>query len=67
MSRLIYFPYFLSCAGLVAHEFIIDCRDFKKSANIEVMDVAKRLADYGMVLGVEHFLSNYSSHLHSIF
>ena len=32
----------------MAHEFIVDCRDFKKSANIEVMDVAKRLADYGM-------------------
>ena len=38
------FFYFL---GLVAHEFILDCRDFKKTANIEVMDVAKRLADYG--------------------
>lgn len=33
--------------GLVAHEFILDCRDFKKTANIEVMDIAKRLADYG--------------------
>lgn len=33
--------------GFVAHEFIIDCRDFKKSANIEVTDVAKRLQDYG--------------------
>lgn len=33
--------------GMVAHEFILDCRDFKKSANVEVMDIAKRLQDYG--------------------
>uniref|UniRef100_A0A914VN68 Glycine cleavage system P protein n=1 Tax=Plectus sambesii TaxID=2011161 RepID=A0A914VN68_9BILA len=33
--------------GLVAHEFIIDCKDFKKSADIEVVDIAKRLMDYG--------------------
>ncbi|XP_011308791.1 glycine dehydrogenase (decarboxylating), mitochondrial [Fopius arisanus] len=33
--------------GLVAHEFIIDIRDFKKTANIEAVDVAKRLMDYG--------------------
>ncbi|KAJ8306015.1 hypothetical protein KUTeg_016560 [Tegillarca granosa] len=33
--------------GFVAHEFIIDCREFKKTANIEVMDIAKRLQDYG--------------------
>lgn len=33
--------------GFVAHEFIIDCRDFKKTANIEVVDIAKRLQDYG--------------------
>lgn len=32
---------------LVAHEFIIDVRDFKKTANIEAADVAKRLMDYG--------------------
>ncbi|XP_060647467.1 LOW QUALITY PROTEIN: glycine dehydrogenase (decarboxylating), mitochondrial [Drosophila nasuta] len=32
---------------LVAHEFILDIRDFKKSANIEAVDVAKRLMDYG--------------------
>ena len=38
---------FLSLQGLVAHEYILDCRDFKKAANIEVMDIAKRLADYG--------------------
>ncbi len=32
--------------GRSAHEFIIDCRDFKKY-NIEVIDIAKRLIDYG--------------------
>ena len=36
-----------SIAGFVAHEFIIDCREFKKTANVEVVDVAKRLQDYG--------------------
>ncbi len=33
--------------GRVAHEFIIDCRPFRKSAGIEVNDIAKRLMDYG--------------------
>lgn len=33
--------------GTVAHEFIIDCRDFKTECNIEAMDIAKRLQDYG--------------------
>ncbi len=33
--------------GLVAHECIIDLRGFKKTAGIEVTDVAKRLMDYG--------------------
>lgn len=33
--------------GLVAHECILDFRKFKKTANIEVEDVAKRLMDYG--------------------
>jgi glycine dehydrogenase len=33
--------------GRVAHEFIADCRGFKKSAGIEVEDIAKRLMDYG--------------------
>ncbi len=32
--------------GKVAHEMIIDCREFKK-AHIEVTDIAKRLMDYG--------------------
>jgi len=33
--------------GLVAHEFIIDARNFKKPAGVEVVDIAKRLMDYG--------------------
>lgn len=32
--------------GSVAHEMIIDCRDFKKTADVEVADIAKRLIDY---------------------
>jgi glycine dehydrogenase len=31
----------------VAHEFILDMRDFKRTAGIEVEDIAKRLMDYG--------------------
>jgi glycine dehydrogenase len=31
----------------VGHEMILDCRDFKRTANIEVGDIAKRLIDYG--------------------
>ena len=33
--------------GLVAHECIVDLREFKKSAQVNVDDVAKRLIDYG--------------------
>lgn len=33
--------------GMVAHECIIDLSSFKKSADIEVDDIAKRLIDYG--------------------
>jgi glycine dehydrogenase len=33
--------------GFVAHEFILDLRQFKESAGAEAMDVAKRLMDYG--------------------
>jgi glycine dehydrogenase len=32
--------------GRVAHEFILDCRPFKKSG-VEAEDIAKRLMDYG--------------------
>ncbi len=31
----------------VAHEMIIDCRKFKELANINEIDIAKRLIDYG--------------------
>ncbi|MCB9523130.1 MAG: aminomethyl-transferring glycine dehydrogenase [Myxococcales bacterium] len=34
-------------AGLVAHEFILDCRGFKATAGISVDDIAKRLMDFG--------------------
>ncbi|EHC12211.1 glycine dehydrogenase (aminomethyl-transferring) [Fischerella thermalis CCMEE 5282] len=33
--------------GYVAHECILDLRSLKKSANIEIDDIAKRLMDYG--------------------
>ncbi len=33
--------------GRVAHEFIVDCRPFDKSAGVKIDDVAKRLIDYG--------------------
>jgi glycine dehydrogenase len=38
---------YLGTNGTCAHEFIIDLRPFKKSADIEAEDVAKRLMDYG--------------------
>jgi glycine dehydrogenase len=34
-------------AGLVAHECILDLRSLKRTAGIEVDDIAKRLMDYG--------------------
>ena len=33
--------------GQCAHEFIVDLRPFKKSAEVEAEDIAKRLIDYG--------------------
>ncbi|MEA2734838.1 MAG: glycine dehydrogenase, partial [Humisphaera sp.] len=33
--------------GFCAHEFILDCREFERSANVKVEDIAKRLMDYG--------------------
>ncbi len=42
-----YYPIvYTGARGRVAHEFILDCRPFKK-AGIEVDDIAKRLMDYG--------------------
>jgi glycine dehydrogenase len=43
-----YYPIlYTGTSGYVAHEFILDLRQFKDSAGIEAMDVAKRLMDYG--------------------
>ena len=33
--------------GRVAHEMILDCNAFKRTADIEVIELAKRLMDYG--------------------
>jgi glycine cleavage system protein P-like pyridoxal-binding family len=33
-------------SGLVAHEFIINA-EFKQTADIDTVDIAKRLQDYG--------------------
>ncbi|KAJ2161743.1 glycine decarboxylase subunit P [Coemansia sp. RSA 552] len=33
--------------GMCAHEFILDMRPFGKSAGVQVIDIAKRLQDYG--------------------
>jgi glycine dehydrogenase len=38
---------FTGRSGRVAHEFIVDARPFKHSADVEVEDIAKRLMDYG--------------------
>jgi len=48
MTRLreVYKILYVGTEGRCAHEFILDCRDFKRSG-IEVEDIAKRLMDYG--------------------
>jgi glycine dehydrogenase len=33
--------------GRVAHEMILDCNQFSKTADVQVIDIAKRLMDYG--------------------
>ena len=38
---------YTGAGGRVAHEFIIDCRAFERSAGVTVEDIAKRLMDYG--------------------
>lgn len=38
---------YLGNKGTCAHEFIVDLRPFKKSADVEAEDIAKRLMDYG--------------------
>lgn len=50
MSRVLephYKILYTNQGGWVAHEFIIDVKDFKRTANIEAVDIAKRLMDYG--------------------
>ena len=38
---------YTNASGRCAHEFILDVRPFKETANIEAIDIAKRLQDYG--------------------
>jgi glycine dehydrogenase len=38
---------FTGPGGLVAHEFVLDCRPLDESAGVKVDDIAKRLMDYG--------------------
>lgn len=43
-----YYPVlFTGKNGMAAHEFVLDLRPFKKTADVEVEDVAKRLMDFG--------------------
>jgi len=38
---------YLGTHGCCAHEFILDCNEFDRSAGVQVIDIAKRLMDYG--------------------
>jgi glycine dehydrogenase len=43
-----YFPtLYKGHGGLVAHECVVDCRQFKAVTDVEIEDIAKRLMDYG--------------------
>ena len=43
-----YYPVlFTGESGYVAHEFILDLREWKTKAGVEIEDIAKRLIDYG--------------------
>lgn len=43
-----YFPIlYTGNNGHVAHEMILDCNKFSKTADVEAIDIAKRLMDYG--------------------
>lgn len=43
-----YYPIlYVGKSGRVAHEMILDCKEFKRTAHIEVADIAKRLMDFG--------------------
>jgi len=48
---------------LVAHEFIVDVRPFKK-VGVEAVDIAKRLMDYGNIF---HYESTHSTNGKIIF
>lgn len=43
--------------GLNAHEFILDCKTFK-NVGIEVVDIAKRLMDFGFHAPTMHWQVN---------
>jgi glycine dehydrogenase len=38
---------YVGSKGRVAHEMILDCNEFHKTAEVTVVDIAKRLMDYG--------------------
>lgn len=43
-----YFPVvYTGIKGFVAHEMILECRNFRQSAEVTEADIAKRLMDYG--------------------
>jgi glycine dehydrogenase len=43
-----YFPIlYTGVKNRVAHEMILDCNAFKRTADVEAIDIAKRLMDYG--------------------
>lgn len=43
-----YYPIlYTGSKGRIAHEMILDCNSFKRSADIEAIEIAKRLMDYG--------------------
>lgn len=43
-----YYPIlYTGIKGRVAHEMILDCNAFSKTAHVQVIDIAKRLMDYG--------------------
>uniref|UniRef100_A0A6Q2WYT3 Uncharacterized protein n=1 Tax=Esox lucius TaxID=8010 RepID=A0A6Q2WYT3_ESOLU len=50
MAKRLESHYKILYKGFCAHEFILDVRPFKKTANIEAVDVAKRLQDYGTLM-----------------
>jgi glycine dehydrogenase len=43
----LYKTLYTGTSGFVAHEMILDCRNFKAEAGITEADIAKRLMDYG--------------------